>query len=70
MDVNVQGMCRVLLIVAVAACSSDPTLHVTVTHPADSQVVKTVVSVYEGAFGCVDGRPTTVSVNDPASDAE
>ncbi|MBV8763050.1 MAG: hypothetical protein JO257_37535 [Deltaproteobacteria bacterium] len=47
-------MRRVLWIVVLAACSSDPTLHVTVTHPAGSQVVKTVVSVYEGAFGCVD----------------
>lgn len=45
-------MKRALLVVA--ACSSDPTLHVTVTHPTGSQVVKTVVSVYEGAFGCVD----------------
>ncbi|HSN28314.1 MAG TPA: hypothetical protein VLT45_18640, partial [Kofleriaceae bacterium] len=47
-------MRRVFWVIAVAACSSDPTLHVTVTHPAGSQVVKTVVSVYEGAFGCVD----------------
>lgn len=55
MGVNVHAMRGVLSsIVAVAACSSDPTLHVTVTHPADAQVVKTVVSVYGGAFGCVD----------------
>jgi len=55
MSVNVHAMRGVLCcVIAVAACSSDPTLHVTVTHPADSQVVKTVVSVYEGAFGCVD----------------
>jgi hypothetical protein len=46
-------MRRVLLIVTVAACADDPTLHVSVVHPAGSQVAKTVVSVYEGAFGCV-----------------
>jgi len=53
MSVNVQPMRRVLLIVTVAACADDPTLHVNVVHPAGSQVAKTVVSVYEGAFGCV-----------------
>ena len=42
------------LLLLLAACGSDPTLHVTVTHPQGAQVVKTVVSVYEGAFGCVD----------------
>lgn len=53
MSVNVQPMRRVLLIVTLAACADDPTLHVTVVHPAASQVARTVVSVYEGAFGCV-----------------
>jgi hypothetical protein len=43
----------VLFVVTLAACADDPTLHVTVVHPAGSQVAKTVVSVYEGAFGCL-----------------
>ena len=53
MSANVHPMRRVLWVIAVAACADDPTLHVSVTHPAGSQVGKTVVSVYEGSFGCV-----------------
>jgi hypothetical protein len=54
MNDKVQRMRKVLFAAALAACGSDPTLHVTVTHPDNAQVVRTVVSVYEGAFGCVD----------------
>jgi len=54
MNDKVHAMRRVFFVVALAACNDDPTLHVTVTHPEGSQVVKTVVSVYEGAFGCID----------------
>jgi hypothetical protein len=44
----------VCFLVALAACANDPTLHVTVVHPTGSQVAKTVVSVYEGSFGCLE----------------
>ncbi|MFT3696636.1 MAG: VCBS repeat-containing protein [Kofleriaceae bacterium] len=38
---------RLCVFVLIAACSSDPTLSVTVTHPAGIVVTKTTVTVYE-----------------------
>jgi hypothetical protein len=43
------------VLVALAACRADPTLHVDVTHPAGLAVASTTISVYESAqFGCTD----------------
>jgi hypothetical protein len=52
-------------LVLLVACSGDPTLHVTVEHPAGLAVTKTVVSVYESTaidceqieFGDITGEP-------------
>ncbi len=48
--------CALLVIAAViAACSSDPTLEVTVTHPTGLAVAKTTVTVYESeSLRCTD----------------
>ncbi len=42
-------------LLALAACSSDPVLHVTVTHPTGVAIASTTVSVYESKqFACQD----------------
>ena len=45
----------VVIVAACAACSSDPTLAVSVTHPSETGVERTTVTVYESdALACTD----------------
>jgi hypothetical protein len=49
------GMRTLAIAVAIAACSSDPTLHVTVVHTTDVKVSSTTISVYDSKmFTCQD----------------
>jgi len=50
---TIYGMRTLAIAVAIAACSSDPTLHVTVVHTTEVKVTSTTVSVYDSKnFGC------------------
>lgn len=46
---------RALLLVVLAACGDDPTLHVDVTHPAGLDIASTTVTVYESSALACDG---------------